>query len=98
MRQSGGTNRVVVLARDGASILRVLLTTAAMTLGFDSLAVSCSGVVAGADAHQQRLVVSSSGGERNIPSTQWRWGRPWATWMARRLTRVSGCGRATAQP
>ena len=63
VRQNGGTNRVVVLARDGASILRVLLTTADMTDGYWGLAVSRSGVVAGADSEQPWLVVSSGGGE-----------------------------------
>ena len=60
VRQSGGTNRVVVLARDGRSLLRVLLTVDDVAPGHEGhvgLAVSRDGVVAAADWSQQKIVL-----------------------------------------
>ena len=54
-------NHVVVLARDGKSILRVLLTDSDVQ-GYHGLTVSPSGVVAMADYSKTRLVVCSLGG------------------------------------
>ena len=66
VRQEGGTNRVVVLARDGSAILRVLLTkddVAYAHTGHYGLAVSRSGVMAAADCGQQKIMLRSVGGE-----------------------------------
>ena len=57
VRQDGGSNRVVVLARDGCSLLRVLLTSADVAHGYHGLSVSRSGVVAAADYGQRAVVV-----------------------------------------
>ena len=72
VRQLGGPNRIVVLARDGTSILRVLPISADDPIGLFGLAVSRSGVVAAGANNQQWVLVCSVGGEwkRKIDTAQ----------------------------
>ena len=63
VRQNGGTNRVVVLSREGRSLLRVPLTTADVATGYWGLAVSRSNVVAVPDFSKNKVVVCSLSGE-----------------------------------
>ena len=62
VRQDGGANRVVVLARDGSALVRVLLTTADVTYGCHGLGVSRSGVVAVPDDGKQSITLCSVDG------------------------------------
>ena len=62
VRQEGGANRVVVLARDGSALVRVLLTTADVTYGYWGLGVSRSGVVAVPDYVNQSITLCSVDG------------------------------------
>ena len=72
VRQERGPNRIVVLARDGKSILRVLPISTDDPGGCCGLAVSRSGVVAAGANGQQWVLVCSVGGEwkRKIDTTQ----------------------------
>ncbi len=65
-----GTNRVVVVARSGGAVLRVLLTAADVTYGFSGVAVSSCGVVAAPDHRKMAIVVCSVDGawKRTIPA------------------------------
>ena len=62
VRQQGGANRVVVLARDGSALVRVLLTTADVNSGYCGLGVSRSGVVAVCDYRKQSITLCSVDG------------------------------------
>ena len=72
VRQQSDDGHIVVLARNGRSILRVLATYADLTQGYFGLAVTRSGVVAAGAENERWVFVCDVGGEwkRRIDRTQ----------------------------